>query len=631
MKHRLLKVLAAMLCLAAGPAGAQQGRERIIDFHSDVIIHEDASLTVVETIRVMAQHQEINRGIYRDFPRLYKGSMGLRRGRGFEVERVLRDGKPEQYTIEKIGGGTRVRIGRADVMLEVGEHTFTIQYRTTRQLGYFEGHDELYWNVTGNGWAFPIDHASARVTLPGDTRPLEVDAYTGPARSKGKNFRSEANPDGSVSIETTKPLAAEEGLTIVVTWPKGKVDYAADPQGLGPAIRDNPGAAFGLFGYLGLLIYFFVVWARLGKDPEAGTIIPLYEPPEGFSPAAVRNLYRMGFDDQAFSAAVIGLAAKGKLTIEEDHKEYTLRRAGGSAPLAPDERTLYKNLMGGSRSLKLAQSNHSTIGGAKTALKNSLSLMLETKYFVRNLKFWIAGLVIAAVPLLISVLAHNPEGLFMLIWLTAWSAGTMFLVSNVVTSWRSGAANWAATLFALPFVAGWVVGVVVFTIQVSLAIALIFGLSVITVGVFYHLMKAPTLAGRRILDHIEGFKQYLSVAEADRLNLINPPERTPELFEKFLPYALALDVDQEWSEQFSGVLSAAGQAPADGGPHHYSPSFYTGSSTGRNLAAGAFASAIAGSLTSALATSSVSPSSSSGGGGGGSSGGGGGGGGGGGW
>ena len=57
-------------------------------------------------------------------------------------------------------------------------------------------------------------------------------------------------------------------------------------------------------------------------------------------------------------------------------------------------------------------------------------------------------------------------------------------------------------------------------------------------GVFYHLMKAPTMAGRKILDQIEGFRMYLSVAEKDRLNLQNPPERTPELFEMFLPYEI---------------------------------------------------------------------------------------------
>jgi uncharacterized membrane protein len=148
-------------------------------------------------------------------------------------------------------------------------------------------------------------------------------------------------------------------------------------------------------------------------------------------------------------------------------------------------------------------------------------------------------------------------------------------------------------------------------------------------GIFYHLLKAPTMAGRIILDQIEGFKMYLGVAEKDRLNLENPPERTPEIFEKFLPYALALDVEQQWAEQFEDVLAKAGQAGQE-----YSPSWGTGSGW-HNLTATSFASSMGSSFASTISSASTAPGSrsggSGGGGGGGSSGGGGGGGGGGGW
>jgi uncharacterized membrane protein len=132
------------------------------------------------------------------------------------------------------------------------------------------------------------------------------------------------------------------------------------------------------------------------------------------------------------------------------------------------------------------------------------------------------------------------------------------------------------------------------------------------------------------MDRIEGFKLYLSVAEQDRMNMLNPPERTPALFEKFLPYALALGVEQQWSEQFSGVLAQAGAAPGDGAHRHgYSPGWYAGRGLDRGLAG--FSSALGGAFAGAIASASTAPGSSSGSGGGGSSGGGGGGGGGGGW
>ncbi len=145
-------------------------------------------------------------------------------------------------------------------------------------------------------------------------------------------------------------------------------------------------------------------------------------------------------------------------------------------------------------------------------------------------------------------------------------------------------------------------------------------------ALFYHLLKAPTVMGRRVMDQIEGFKLFLSVAERERLEMLNPPDKTPELFEKYLPYALALDVENQWSEQFAETLAAAAGAGEGRG---YTPGWYRGGSwSGRGP--GGLASQLGGSLSGAISSSSVAPGSSSGSGGG-FSGGGGGGGGGGGW
>ncbi|MDF1751946.1 MAG: DUF2207 domain-containing protein [Verrucomicrobiales bacterium] len=625
----IIYLVGIALCLIARE-GRGQGGERILEFHSDITVNVDSSLSVVETIKVLATGNQIKRGIYRDFPTLYTHSWGLRRARGFSVDRVLRDGKPENYVLEDISGGKRVKIGRGNVLLKRGEYTYQIHYQTTRQLGYFDEHDELYWNVTGNGWGFTIEKASATVRLPNGAVTREVSAYTGATGSKAQAFRREVRPGGAIYFESTAPLYSGEGLTLVVTWQKGLVDYTADPQGVGAMIKDNIGAAIGVFGLLGVIGYFYLIWAKVGKDPELGTIIPLYEPPPGFSPAAVRYLYEMGFDDKVFTAAIIGLASKGYLSINQKGKTYTLTLTESSAELAPDELALYQKLFSRSGSLVLKQKNHARIGGAKTELKKKLSKKLEQTYFVKNIRYWVIGLLMAVVPLGISVGIQAPEALFILLWLTIWSAGTMLLVSAAISAWKLKQGAIGTTLFAIPFTLAWFGGVGAFVVVASPIVAVIFAISAILVVVFYHLLKAPTHYGREVLDQVEGFRQYLSVAEADRLNLVNPPKRTPELFEKFLPYALALGVDQEWSEQFSEVLSAASRSAGDRS-RGYSPSFYTGNSSLNQLSAGALTSAIAGSLTSALASSSVSPSSSSGGGGGGSSGGGGGGGGGGGW
>ena len=146
-----------------------------------------------------------------------------------------------------------------------------------------------------------------------------------------------------------------------------------------------------------------------------------------------------------------------------------------------------------------------------------------------------------------------------------------------------------------------------------------------TMVFFAIIMKRPTIRGRNLLDEILGFKDYLEVAEKDELNLRNPPEKTPELFETYLPFALALGVDQLWAEKFAAVLAAVQQA--DGAT--YQPLWYNGSFNTMDLSG--TTSQLSSSLNTAITSSVTPPGSSSGGGGGGFSGGGGGGGGGGGW
>jgi uncharacterized membrane protein len=181
------------------------------------------------------------------------------------------------------------------------------------------------------------------------------------------------------------------------------------------------------------------------------------------------------------------------------------------------------------------------------------------------------------------------------------------------------------TLFALPFFIFEVVGVGFLSVAISPVAALCFGAMVFANPLFYYLLKAPTPVGRRLMDQVEGFKLYLSVAEKERLNLLNPPERSPELFEKYLPYALALDVEVQWTEQFAQVLAQAGEAG-----RAYSPTWYSGGSWD-TFGSGSFTSDLGRSFSDAISSSSSPPGSDSGFGGGGGSGGGGGGGGGGDW
>ncbi len=618
---------------------AGQEKERILFFDSYIRIHTDGSMTVTETIRVYAAGRQIKRGIYRDFPTRYTDRFGNIVRVGFQVQSVLRDGRPEAFHLKKIANGIRVYMGEKNRRVGTGEHGYTITYRTDRQLGHFGEFDELYWNVTGNGWSFSMDQVRAVIELPGSAEVLEVSAYTGPEGARGQDFTMSRDDLGRLHFATTRPLRPREGLTVAVSWPKGFVPVPGFSDKVGYLLSDNPAAMAAVSGMILLMAYYLTAWFKIGRDPEKGPIIPLFSPPEGFTPAAVRFVTRMGFDHKSFASAVVNMAVKGFLNIQEEDGEYTLSKTGADESLlSKGERRIARKLFGGTDHLVLDTANHRKIGNAVEAFKKRLKIDFEKLYFQRNSKWLVPGWVISLIILAFMVLSAPEIGaaVFMLVWLSIWTLGCATLVLVTVKAWQGAASSGGTggfgkklspigiTLFTLPFVGFEFFGIWALSSLASpfavVALILIIGVNF----VFYHLMKAPTVHGRKVMDRIEGFKRYLSVAEKHGLDLRNPPEKTPELFEKFLPYALALDVENQWSQQFADILTRAGQGT------DYTPSWYTGGKWHRLGAAG-MANSLGSSFSSAISASSSPPGSSSGGGGGGSSGGGGGGGGGGGW
>ncbi len=632
MRARTLLLLAPLIALAifAGPGKEALGarHERILDFRSNIEVHRDGAVTVTEIIKVVSTGREIKRGIYRDFPTTYKDRLGNTVRVGFKVVDVLRDGRPEPYRLDARTNGIRIYIGQKDVLLKRGTYTYKITYRTTRQIGFFENSDEIYWNVTGNGWEFAIERASASVVLPEGAKALDYGAYTGRQGARGGDFIAGQDARGHMTFITTRALKRREGLTIFVAWPKG---FVAPPKPQDKAryfLGDNAGVLAAIAGIIVLLVYYVFAWLRVGKDPAGGTIIPLFSPPDGFSPAAVRFVMQMEYDDKAFAAAVVNMAVKGYLTIEEGlGGDFTLRITGGDkSVLTLGERRTASKLFGRAAKIELKPANHTKISNALDALKTYLKAEFEKIHFMRNRIYIFPGIAITIVTLAGVVLsAHQvPEAAFLCLWLSIWTTACYFMVIQVMKEWQGR--NWLkagfTSLFVTPFLVGEVLALLEFgEITSPLITVLLFVLLLIN-AVFYDLLRAPTIMGQKIMDQIEGFKLYLSVAEKERLETLNPPDRTPELFEKYLPFALALGVENQWSEQFADVLAAAAVSG------DYSPHWYSGNSWHTD-GVGGLTSSLGGSFSGAISSSSTAPGSSSGGGG--FSGGGGGGGGGGGW
>ena len=540
--------------------------ERVLDFHSEIRIARDGTLTVTEVIAVQAEGKQIRRGILRDFPTDYRDRLGTRVRVPFHVVSVARNGQPERYTVERVANGVRIRVGSPDVLLPFGPHEYRITYRTARQIGFFEQHDELYWNVNGNGWTFAFDRLSAEVRFaqPVPAGDLKVEAFTGPQGSRARDYQAFVR-HGSAAFRTTRALGPREGMTIVVAFPKGVVARPSGAQRFDAWIESNPAVLAALAGLLILGLYLVLAWRRLGRDPKAGPRFPRYEAPAGLGPGSVRWLDRMGFDPRGFAAALLGLGATGYLKIHEQDGRYELRSTGKAPDGSQLEQQILQGLFShGQKQVFFDREPSATLKAARDGFGAALKEHFGARLFSRNWGAQAIGWLIAAATL-----------------------GLMFsLEGSLVLLGAAGA------------------------------------LMAVMLAVFYRLLPAYSLEGRKLQDAVEGLRQYLGVAEKDELARMKAPPQTAEEFARFLPYAVALDVEKTWAERFAAVLGSAAVAAA--------VQDYYDASSGFDSFGSALSSM--GSTIAAAATAPGTDSGSSGGGsGGGSSGGGGGGGGGSGW
>jgi uncharacterized membrane protein YgcG len=563
----LLTIFAALFAMAAG------AEERIDRFDVAIEVQTDGDILVTEVIAVTAEGDVIRRGIFRDLPR-YLESNGAQLAQGYDVISVKRDGREEPYATETDGGAFRIRIGEEDIFLEPGPHEYEIRYRVRNQVRYFESFDEVYWNATGNFWAFPILTARASITLPPGARVSATRGYTGSLGAQGADY-THTGSGGRHVFATTRRLEAGEGLTVAIGFDKGLID---PPSGIDESWLwwQRNGSLAILLASLGVLAWFHLrSFDRVGRDPLKGPVFPLYEPPKGFSPAAAHHVYYRGLRGHtALIATLMNLAVRGRIRIDASDSKVTVldRMHAGEDPsgLATEDASLERSLfMYGDRKT-LDREYDSTLTSAYTSFKDALSRKYGEAYFRWNAGYTIAGVALTA-------------------------GGVVFAVSqaSMWTTWHTLA---------------------------------ILALAILNAA-FLYLMPAPTPRGQKARTEIEGFRLYMETAEKLQLNAVEVgseklPPMSKQRYETFLPYAVALGVEKPWTRHFERLLPAEAEA--------YNPG-WAGFSTGGGRSLSALSNSLISSMSSGVSSALPQSSGSSGSGGGGSSGGGGGGGGGGGW
>lgn len=562
--------LALALWLAPLAASAQ---EQINLFDVTIAVETDGDVLITERIEVRAEGNQIRRGIFRDLPRYYTFD-GATFRYDYDVKSVRRDGRPEPYERENVDNAVRIRIGDPDVYLTPDRYTYEIEYLVKNQIRYGERQDEIYWNATGNYWAFPIAQARAHVVLPQGARVTEWAAYTGYLGQSGQDFRHTVSGD-THTFEVTRLLEAGEGLTVAVAVEKGLIDP--------PSLSDETSYLWQRYGAIGILLLSlggvglisYRNFQRVGRDPPKPPVYPIYDAPEGLSPAAVHYIYNRGSGgNDALIASLMNLAVKGRLKIDATDKSSTTltqtpaaELPAGANIISPEEQALERSLF--------AYNDVKTLGGKYDASFTSAYMKFKqanggkygSKYFRWNAGYTAIAVILSAIGVAIAI---------------------------------GQAVDW--------------------TVWHTLLLVALAGVNLL----FMYLMPAPTRLGQNVRTEIEGFKLYMETAEKLQLNASKVGDEMPmmskERYERFLPYAVALGVEEPWTKYFERMLpeEAANYHPGWGNARSYRSIGETTKGIMNSMSSG---------VTSALPQS----SSSSGSGGGGSSGGGGGGGGGGGW
>ncbi|MCT4334784.1 DUF2207 domain-containing protein [Paracoccus sp. YLB-12] len=615
------RILSAFLLvlLSAAPL---QADERIRSFISEITIDDAGALQVTETLDVQVEGHRIRHGIFRDLP-LTKD--GIRWG-GFDLVEAAMDGAPVDTRIQRRDGMIRIYLGDEDTVLSPGEHRFRLRYDVARQVRFLADHDELYWNVTGNAWAFRIDMAAARIRLPDGAVATDVETFTGPLRSREQDaFEQIEDGGGTVYVMADGALDWHEGLTTAIAFPTGIVSRPSTMDRVLFTFRDRPADMIALFGTLLLGAALWLIWRRKGKDAPLGRIRVRSTPPEGISPALAQYIRANGgVTNTAMVAATVDLGVKGYVVISQRGTTWSVARTAkahdGTLPVGEAAILTYLDGMDGP--LVISPDNRKAVLALLEVFTAAMRKEHGETFHISHanwillagvggygLAFAIMWQALAGQTWLLHVMPALPLAIPLM---TALVGGTLRDVALMV-----GIALGISCLMWLIF--GALAG----------ALGLLSGAGLIALPVIFAVFAAriglSTATGRAHKIEIEGFRRYLSAARLKGRSRRNTGRR----FEAFLPYAIALGVEQEFASAYEDALTRA-TSRARGPIHVFMPAWYHGTPIEGGSLGGGIAAACQG-MTSGINACTTSGSGASGFSGGGFSGGGGGGGGGGGW
>jgi hypothetical protein len=565
-------------------------QERITNYDVDITVKQDATLAIRETITVYSERKEIVRGIIRAIPNRYSGFLGTNYYAPILVQSTSLDGVVQPYELKHLSNGIEVMIRDAQKVLSVGVHVFVIEYVVFWQIAHFKdqahgllskltpdaqvpyvAHDELEWNIIGTGWNFPIEHARVRIQMPekiakDDVRFMTWRGLFGSRNTAGITMA--INDNGTITGQTTVPLLPHHGWTMVVGWPAGYVERPAWWDSLAHFITDNPFFLCMCLAFLLIVSLTIAALMSIRRSNRPGIIIPFYYPPSDVSASLARFIIKGRCDEKCLAALIVQWAINGLLTIEYKPTlfgkgYYAFKKIAEMTDKVPTiEQRVFERLFHSGPEVVIDGNWQ-----ARDAVVDSHALLSRfyeknyaSRYFDDN-EFWVTLIFFVSC---ISVLSI---GLCMSF---------------------SGSETWFVLFIAV---------LIVLNIIINKC------------------SQSYSTLGRTLADQLNGFHLFLTTTELERFRLIGtPPTKTPELYEKYLPYAIALDAEEQWSYQFAPIFAQYVQSGRS-----YEPAWFAGAQwslihanmLGKNMAH-IFHSAIKQSVNSVPTPASRAPGSGSG-------------------
>ena len=512
------------------------------------------------------------------------------------------------------------------------EHTWLLRYKVHGAIIFGTQFDRLYYNLFTD-YDVPVNSASANFVLP--ARLSKADALYGYRTDAGAPMNTSFMREGEKDVYIVSGALFDSGedFTADLSWEKGYVSQAAFWHDW---LTYNYGFVFGGIIVLLSILYWIIYYIRTEVLPKGrGTIVPQYEPPRGLRPALAELLVRERVSRRAWPATIVDLAVRGYVEISEEGKRLQTKSIAylimGIFPLAflvvlildkdYPSRLLFFIIF-----LVFVVYFFRTSGfkyATQYEIKSRRPYESDTKLEVYEKSF------------LKTLFLLNDENVFRTKDLTSvhfnTTKYTQFaqdmqelpkLLQNRVDKelWfevnfkkeRSGqTVGWfiimvAIFMFYFFFNSS-------FIQMLTLAVSLVLAYTII--WIFAHSEVRLSQEGRELREEWLGFKLYMETAERYRLQNL-----TPDLFEKFLPYAMMFGIEKKWAKAFEGMQVAP-------------PSWYHGAAlagtmnwggVGSGFSASAFSSSFSSSFASAFSSSAGSGASGGGGAGGGGGGGGGG-------